>query len=164
MFFKSKISIFELLVKLFYNKKINFVNEKTFDTIIPKSMVGILFIVSICLLFIFTTDNLVFDIFFWFLFFVMVVKSFVLFSIYSHFYLIKKQKTDTNETNIEKYYKLLGLEINCSEIELKKRYRELSKKWHPDKYINDTIENQQISNRNFKKLNDAYKKIINSKN
>ncbi|KAG9819803.1 hypothetical protein KCU68_g17629, partial [Aureobasidium melanogenum] len=33
----------------------------------------------------------------------------------------------------EDYYKLLGIDKNASERELKKAYRTLSKKYHPDK-------------------------------
>ena len=33
----------------------------------------------------------------------------------------------------EKYYKILGLESSASDSEVKKKFRELAKKYHPDK-------------------------------
>ncbi|CAO2840316.1 unnamed protein product [Amaranthus hypochondriacus] len=36
--------------------------------------------------------------------------------------------------NDDYYYKVLGLEKECSPIELKNAYRKLAKQWHPDRY------------------------------
>ena len=56
----------------------------------------------------------------------------------------------------ENAYTLLKLSRNDSITIIKKKYRELAIKWHPDKWVNDKKENQQIAERNFKKLNNAY--------
>jgi len=66
--------------------------------------------------------------------------------------------------SIDNAYKLMKLDKTDDEKTIKKRYRELSMKWHPDKYQNDTEENQAIANRNFRKLNAAYELIKSSKN
>ena len=58
----------------------------------------------------------------------------------------------------------MKLNKNDSEITIKKKYRELSLKWHPDKWTTNTIENQAIANRNFIKLNNAYELIKKHKN
>ena len=31
------------------------------------------------------------------------------------------------------HYETLGLKSSCNEVQIKKSYRELAKKWHPDK-------------------------------
>ena len=51
----------------------------------------------------------------------------------------------------EDYYKILGLDKNASEKELKKSYRTLSKKYHPDKNPNDDAVKQK-----FVEVSDAY--------
>ena len=50
------------------------------------------------------------------------------------------------------YYKILGVSRNCDQSDLKKSYRKLALKWHPDK----NHENKEISEMNFKKINEAY--------
>ncbi len=49
------------------------------------------------------------------------------------------------------YYKILGLDKNASQEEIKKAYRKLAKKYHPD--VNP--ENKQ-SEEMFKDINEAY--------
>ncbi len=49
------------------------------------------------------------------------------------------------------YYEILGVKKNASEDELKKAYRNLAKKWHPDKHKGDkSAENK------FKEISEAY--------
>jgi len=56
--------------------------------------------------------------------------------------------------------KLLGINIVHDDNEtIKKKYRQLAMKWHPDRWTNDTVENQEIAKRNFQKVNGAYQKI-----
>ena len=49
------------------------------------------------------------------------------------------------------YYKILGLQKNASQEEIKKRYRELAKKYHPDRNPNDIL-----AEKRFKDLNEAH--------
>jgi len=61
--------------------------------------------------------------------------------------------------------KLLGINvIQDDENTIKKKYRQLAMKWHPDKFATDTLENQEIAKRNFQKVNSAYNKIKEYKN
>lgn len=53
--------------------------------------------------------------------------------------------------NSENYYKKLGLEKNASKEEIKKAYRALSMKHHPDKN-----NNSEESNKKFQEINEAY--------
>ena len=50
------------------------------------------------------------------------------------------------------YYKILGIEKNATEKEIKKAYRKLALKWHPDKNPN----NREEAEEKFKKINEAY--------
>ena len=49
------------------------------------------------------------------------------------------------------YYETLGVETGASEAELKKAYRNLAKKYHPDMHPGDAE-----SERKFKEVNEAY--------
>ncbi len=55
------------------------------------------------------------------------------------------------------YYKILGVDKSASQDEIKKAYRKLALKWHPDK--NDTQEAEE----KFKEINEAYEVLSDSK-
>ncbi|MBN1264876.1 MAG: J domain-containing protein [Anaerolineales bacterium] len=55
------------------------------------------------------------------------------------------------------YYKVLGIDRNASEAEIKKAYRQLAVKYHPDKNPG----NQESENR-FKNINEAYEVLGNA--
>ena len=50
------------------------------------------------------------------------------------------------------YYSILELDKNASNEEIKKAYRKLAMKWHPDKNPN----NKKISEEKFKQISEAY--------
>jgi DnaJ-class molecular chaperone len=50
------------------------------------------------------------------------------------------------------YYKILGLNKNSSNEDIKKQYKKLAIKWHPDKNIN----NKEKAEAEFKKISEAY--------
>lgn len=53
------------------------------------------------------------------------------------------------------YYKILGVEKTAKEVELKKAYRKMALKWHPDK--NSATEEQRVkAEKMFKDINEAY--------
>ena len=75
----------------------------------------------------------------------------------------KKENTNKNikKDDINQYYEILGLEEGCSEHDLKKRYAELTRSYHPDKYSSDDIPSdvkKQFEDM-YKKINLAYDKI-----
>jgi hypothetical protein len=55
----------------------------------------------------------------------------------------------------EKYYKILGLSSSANDTLVKKRYRELAKKFHPDKNKDEN------STKLFQEIKDAYEHILN---
>ena len=61
--------------------------------------------------------------------------------------ILSKKTEDEND-----YYKILGVKKEATEAEIKKAYRKLALKWHPDKNPN----NRQEAEEKFKKINEAY--------
>ena len=61
--------------------------------------------------------------------------------------IISKKSDDEND-----YYKILGVKKEATDAEIKKAYRKLALKWHPDKNPN----NREEAEEKFKKINEAY--------
>jgi len=59
----------------------------------------------------------------------------------------------------EDYYSILGVRKNASAEEIKKAYKKLAVKWHPDK----NLENQEAASEKFKKIGMAYDVLGDSK-
>lgn len=59
---------------------------------------------------------------------------------------------ETENTRHNEYYETLGLNKNASEIEVKKAYRQLALKWHPDK----NPEKKDEAEAKFKQIGEAY--------
>lgn len=55
-------------------------------------------------------------------------------------------------------YKVLGVSANASDDEIKKAYRELSRKYHPDSYIDNPL--ADLAEEKFKEVQDAYNMIM----
>lgn len=54
------------------------------------------------------------------------------------------------------YYDILGVSKDASEQEIKKAFKKLSIKYHPDKHVNDSPEEQKRCEDKFKEINEAY--------
>ena len=50
------------------------------------------------------------------------------------------------------YYKILGVKKTAKEKDLKKAYRKLALKWHPDK----NIKNKEAATKKFEQISEAY--------
>ena len=56
------------------------------------------------------------------------------------------------------FYEVLGIERNASQEDIKRKYRKLSKEWHPDKHKGEKDAEQR-----YKEINEAYETIGNPK-
>ena len=54
------------------------------------------------------------------------------------------------------FYKILGVDRNASDSEIKAAYRNLAKKYHPDLYTNKTDAEKKEAEEKFKQINHAY--------
>ena len=54
-------------------------------------------------------------------------------------------------------YDVLGVAYNASDAEIKKAYRKLSQKYHPDSYINNPL--ADLAKEKFQEVQEAYKQI-----
>ena len=59
------------------------------------------------------------------------------------------------------YYKILGVDKNATEDEIKKAYHKLAIKWHPDKHTNDSEEDKKKAETMFKDIAEAYEVLSN---
>lgn len=64
---------------------------------------------------------------------------------------------------MKNYYEILGVEITASKSDIKKAFRELAKKYHPDKFANDSLEKQKEAKDIFTKINQAYETLSDDK-
>ena len=54
------------------------------------------------------------------------------------------------------YYQILGLSKDASDSDIKKAYRQLAVKWHPDKWVNHTDAEKKAAEDKFKDISEAY--------
>jgi len=79
-------------------------------------------------------------------------------SIYA-FYFIKKEKEGGVTLSVEKYFSILGVAHDATHDEIRKAYRLLAVKHHPDKVAHLGEEIQNTAKEKFQVIVDAYKKI-----
>ena len=62
---------------------------------------------------------------------------------------------------LKNYYEKLGLQDNTSDDEVKKAYRKMAVKYHPDKQINKSDEEKKEAEIKFKEIAEAYEILLN---
>jgi DnaJ family protein C protein 7 len=68
---------------------------------------------------------------------------------------LKEVGKKVKEINKKDYYAILGIDKKASAEEIKKAYKELVKKWHPDKHAGNK-ELQDKAEKKFKEISEAY--------
>lgn len=58
-------------------------------------------------------------------------------------------------------YSVLGVSRNASDDEVKKAYRELAKKYHPDNYVDNPL--SDLAGEKMREINEAYDQIVNQR-
>ena len=61
------------------------------------------------------------------------------------------------------YYKILEINKSATEEEIKKAYRKLAMKYHPDKFANSSEEEKKKAEEKFKEIQEAYETLSNKK-
>ena len=64
----------------------------------------------------------------------------------------------------EDYYKTLGVSKGSTAAEIKKAYRKMANKYHPDKVSHLGKEMQDLAEEKFKAVNDAYQQLKKNRN
>lgn len=78
---------------------------------------------------------------------------------------IKSLEQAKKEEKIAKkrdYYKILGLEKTANENDIRKAYKKLAIKWHPDKN-NQSEESKKLAEKTFRDINDAFTVLSDTK-
>ncbi|MEJ2656262.1 MAG: DnaJ domain-containing protein [Desulfobacterales bacterium] len=70
-----------------------------------------------------------------------------------------EKETHTQDTPNDPY-KVLNVPRNASPEEIKKAYRELANKYHPDKVLHLGSEFRELAEKRFKEIEEAYRKLM----
>ncbi len=68
---------------------------------------------------------------------------------------LEEAKKEEKKAKKRDYYQILGLNKDATDVEIKKAYKKLAIKWHPDKN-NQSEESKKLAEKTFRDINDAY--------
>jgi len=68
---------------------------------------------------------------------------------------LKQVSAEVVKANDKDYYEILGLKKGDGQDKIKKAYKELVRKWHPDKHAGGRKEDQDLAEKKFKLINEA---------
>jgi DnaJ family protein C protein 7 len=69
--------------------------------------------------------------------------------------MLEESKKEEKKAKKRDYYKILDLKPDASTDDIRKAYKKLAQKWHPDRN-SDTEENQKMAEKAFRDISDAY--------
>ena len=91
-------------------------------------------------------------------------------SSYQNYYYQSRQSFEQNQGSSEKQthtqnspddpYTILNVPRGASPEEIKKAYRELANKYHPDKVVHLGDEFRELAEKRFKEIEEAYRKLV----
>ncbi|OMJ89969.1 hypothetical protein SteCoe_7756 [Stentor coeruleus] len=73
---------------------------------------------------------------------------------------IRLTKLEEKKSKRKNYYKILGVEQNSTQHDIKKAYKRAALQWHPDKN-SETEERRQLAEKTFKDIGEAYSILSN---
>ena len=77
---------------------------------------------------------------------------------------IKSMLLADGTSNSENWYKILGLTKNATDADVKKAYRKMAVKYHPDKLIGVSEDIKNLAEEKFLAVKEAYEQIMKSRN
>ena len=77
---------------------------------------------------------------------------------------IKSMLLANGTSNSENWYKILGLTKNATDADVKKAYRKMAVKYHPDKLIGVSEDIKNLAEEKFLAVKEAYEQIMKSRN
>ena len=77
---------------------------------------------------------------------------------------IKSMIVAKGSSDSEKWYKILGLTKNSTDTDVKKAYRKMAVKYHPDKLIGVSEDIKNLAEEKFLAVKEAYEQIMKSRN
>lgn len=69
---------------------------------------------------------------------------------------LREAKIELKKSKRKNYYKILGVSKDATDSEIKKGFRKMAMKWHPDKFASASEKEQKAAEEKFKEIGEAY--------